>query len=244
MQDMQQQASTNDDGEIDMPGPIKQKTEMRMQREVLEQDNIFEIEMQVESDVEGGIDIDNECIYGHLKFIQVPSYQQESSMCDQDMTKELMQQINSINIRIYKQEISGLQLNNDSELQNIVNSANNGQHKTKIKKQIVKEYEIVDGCPILDEFEHVDMDRHGDKVLQNAKKPYHIDFRMPLKGISRNLISPTQMNVCNMFSTLYFMQMVVILKSNSIKVPGKKQTRSTGGVQVIESQPIMLKFIR
>jgi len=74
------------------------------------------------------------------------------------------------------------------------------------------------------------MDRHGDKVLQNAKKPYHIDFRMPLKGISRNLISPTQMNVCNMFSTLYFMQMVVILKSNSIKVPGKKQTRSTGGV--------------
>jgi len=79
------------------------------------------------------------------------------------------------------------------------------------------------------------MDRHGDKVLQNAKKPYHIDFRMPLKGISRNLISPTQMNVCNMFSTLYFMQMVVILKSNSIKVPGKKQTRSTGGVQVIES---------
>jgi len=98
-----------------------------------------------------------------------------------------------------------LQINNDSELQNIVNSANNGQHKTKIKKQIVKEYEIVDGYPILDEFEHVDMDRHGDKVLQNAKKPYKIDFRMPLKGISRNLISPTQMNVCNMFSTLYFM---------------------------------------
>ena len=47
--------------------------------------------MQVESDVEGGIDIDNECIYGHLNFIQVPSYQQESSMCDQEMTIELMQ---------------------------------------------------------------------------------------------------------------------------------------------------------
>ena len=46
--------------------------------------------MQVESDVEGGIDIDNECIYGHLQFIQVPSYQQESSLCDQDMTIELM----------------------------------------------------------------------------------------------------------------------------------------------------------
>ena len=58
-----------------------------------------------------------------------------------------------------------MQINNDSELQNIINSANNGQYKSKIKKQIVKEYEIVDGYPILDEFEHVDMDRHGDKVL-------------------------------------------------------------------------------
>lgn len=76
-----------------------------------------------------------------------------------------MQEINSINIRIYRQEISGLQISNDSELQNIINSANNGQYKSKIKKQIVKEYEIVDGYPILDEFEHVDMDRHGDKVL-------------------------------------------------------------------------------
>lgn len=57
-----------------MAGPVKPKHEIRTQREVLEQDNIFEIEMQVESDVEGGIDIDNECIYGHLNFIQVPSY--------------------------------------------------------------------------------------------------------------------------------------------------------------------------
>lgn len=62
-----------------------------MQKEELEQDNIFEIEMQVESDVEGGIDIDNDCIYGHLLFLQIPSYQQESSLCDQDMTIELIQ---------------------------------------------------------------------------------------------------------------------------------------------------------
>ena len=80
----------------------KPQTELKTQQEILEQDNIFEIEMQVESDVEGGIDIDNECIYGHLLFIQVPSYQQESSMCDQEMTKDLMQQIVSINIRLYR----------------------------------------------------------------------------------------------------------------------------------------------
>ena len=80
----------------------KQAPEIQTRQEILEQDNIFEIEMQVESDVEGGIDIDNECIYGHLKFIQVPSYQQESSLCDQEMTIELMQQIQSINIRLYR----------------------------------------------------------------------------------------------------------------------------------------------
>lgn len=80
----------------------KQVPEVQTRQEILEQDNIFEIEMQVESDVEGGIDIDNECIYGHLNFIQVPSYQQESSMCDQEMTIELMQQIQSINIRLYR----------------------------------------------------------------------------------------------------------------------------------------------
>ena len=82
---------------------------------------------------------------------------------------------------------------------------------------------------MLDEFEHIDMDRHGDLILANAKKQYKIDFRLPLKGISRSLISPTQLNVCNMFSTLYFMQMVVLLKSTAIKVPGKKPSRSTGG---------------
>ena len=65
-----QERAPNDEMEIDIAGgPAKQKQEIRMQKEVLEQDNIFEIEMQVESDVEGGIDIDNECIYGHLRFI-------------------------------------------------------------------------------------------------------------------------------------------------------------------------------
>lgn len=82
----------NNELEIDMGGPEPQKKpELKTQQEILEQDNIFEIEMQVESDVEGGIDIDNECIHGHLTFIQIPSYQQESSMCDQEMTIELMQ---------------------------------------------------------------------------------------------------------------------------------------------------------
>ena len=56
------------------------------------------------------------------QFIQVPSYQQESSMVDQEMTIELMQQIQGVNIRIYRQEISGLQISNDSELQNMTHS--------------------------------------------------------------------------------------------------------------------------
>ena len=100
----------------------------------------------------------------------------------------------------------------------------------------------MDGYPILDEFEHIEMERGGEQMLRFANKPYKIDFRLPLKGIGR--LSPTQLNVCNMFSTMYFMQLVVIMKSNSIKVPGKKQKKSMGGVQVIESQPIMLKLIR
>ena len=40
----------------------------------MEQDNIFEIEMQVDTDMEGGIDIENDCIHGYLNFLQVPSY--------------------------------------------------------------------------------------------------------------------------------------------------------------------------
>lgn len=111
---------------------------------------------------------------------------------------------------------------------------------------MVKEYEIVDGYPILDEYEHTGMDRSEDnKGSQlNRIQPYKIDFRVPLKGIASSMLSPTQLNVCNMFSTLYFMQLVVIMKSDSIRVPDKKVARSAGGVQVIESQPIMLKFIR
>ena len=59
--------------------------------------------MQVDSDVEGGIDVENECIHGYLMFLQVPSYQMpDSSLCDQDMTTDLIKQIQSINIRIYK----------------------------------------------------------------------------------------------------------------------------------------------
>ena len=47
--------------------------------------------MQVDSDVEGGIDIESECVHGHLIFIQAPSYQIESSLNDVDMTYELLQ---------------------------------------------------------------------------------------------------------------------------------------------------------
>lgn len=79
---------------------------------------------------------------------------------------------------------------------------------------MVKEYEIVDGFPILDEFDH--NQRFDASELMKAYKDYKIDFRLPLKGISRRLVSTTLMNVCNMFSTLYFMQTVVILKSDSI----------------------------
>ena len=71
-----------------------QKEQVKTQREVLEQDNIFEVELQVESDLEGGLDIENDCLHGFLKFLQVPSYQiEESSLCDPDMTIELLMQI-------------------------------------------------------------------------------------------------------------------------------------------------------
>ena len=83
---------------------------------------------------------------------------------------------------------------------------------------MIKEFEIVDGFPILDEFDH--NGRFDTTELKKAYRNYTIDYRLPLKGISRRLISTTLLNVCNMFSTLYFMQAVVILKSDSIKVPG------------------------
>jgi hypothetical protein len=90
---------------------------------------------------------------------------------------------------------------------------------------MVKEYEIVDGFPVLDEFEHIDMDKGGEDSHENIK-PYKIDFRLPLKGISNKLISTSLLNVCNMFSTIYFMQMVVIIRSPSIHIPGQREKRS------------------
>mmetsp|Transcript_15816 Transcript_15816/g.24345 ORF Transcript_15816/g.24345 Transcript_15816/m.24345 type:complete len:90 (-) Transcript_15816:59-328(-) len=88
---------------------------------------------------------------------------------------------------------------------------------------MVKEFEIVDGFPVLDEFEHLE----GASPPQ--VKPYRIDFRLPLKGINRQLLSATQLNVCNMFSVFYFLQLVVITRSQSLKVPGRRQTRSDNG---------------
>ena len=122
-----------------------------------------------------------------------------------------------------------MQINNDSELQNLVNSAHTARHK--IKKQMVKEYQIVDGFPILDEYEHLDS--------APSRSTYDVDFRMPLKGINKTLISTTLLNACNMFSTLYFMQLVVILESDSIQIPGK---RANSNFKTVESQPIMLKL--
>lgn len=84
-----------------------------------------------------------------------------------------------------------MQINNDSELQNLINSANNGQYRSKIKKQIVKEYEIVDGCPVLDEYEHLHDDMRGGEEMSLKIDPYKIDFRLPLKGINKKLISST-----------------------------------------------------
>lgn len=97
---------------------------------------------------------------------------------------------------------------------------------------------------MLDEFEHGDMERGGEDSIPKRNQPYTIDFRLPLKGISRTLISPSQLNVCNMFSTLYFLQLVVVTRSDSLKIPGVKKSRSDNGFQVIESQPVMIKFIR
>ena len=78
-----------------------------------------------------------------------------------------------------------MQIHNDTELQTLINSANNGKYRSKIKKQMVKEYEIVDGFPILDEFEHTGMDRmHTDASSINKIEPYRIEFRLPLKGIN------------------------------------------------------------
>ena len=60
-----EEINENGDENIEIAG-AKQQQNTRTVKEVLEQSNIFEIEMQVESDVEGGIDIENDCIYGYL----------------------------------------------------------------------------------------------------------------------------------------------------------------------------------
>jgi len=106
---------------------------------------------------------------------------------------------------------------------------------------MVKEFQIVDGFPVLEEFEGVGRDT---SALGKEMKQYVVDFRMPLKGISRHLISPSLLNVCNMFSTLYLLQMVVIIKSDSIRIPGKFNDKPySNGIKTVESQPIMLKLV-
>jgi hypothetical protein len=124
-------------------------------------------------------------------------------------------------------------ITSDAELQSLINQSSKTQSRQR--KQMVKEFEIVDGFPVLDEWEHLELSNQKETSLPRTNKPYSVDFRMPLKGLSRQLLSPTQLNVCNMFSTLYFLQLVVIARSSSLKVPGYKQSKSQNGYQVIES---------
>ena len=72
------------------------------------------------------------------------------------MTKELLQRICSVNLRLYRQEVSGMTINNDQELQQIIASSTAKHNKNRIKKQLIREFEIVDGFPVLDEYEHID----------------------------------------------------------------------------------------
>lgn len=58
-----------EDQNIEIAAGGQQAIKPKSIKEVIEQDNIFEIEMQVDSDVEGGIDIENECIFGYLLFL-------------------------------------------------------------------------------------------------------------------------------------------------------------------------------
>lgn len=52
-----------------------EEKQVNIKKETETQDNIVEIEINIESDVDGGIDIDRESMHGHLIFMQVPSYQ-------------------------------------------------------------------------------------------------------------------------------------------------------------------------
>ena len=47
-------------------------------------------------------------------------------------------------------------INNDQELQQIIASSTAKHNKNRIKKQLIREFEIVDGFPVLDEYEHID----------------------------------------------------------------------------------------
>ena len=54
---------------------------------------------------------------------------------------------------------------------------------------MVKEYEIVDGHPILDEYQHFnfdcdDIEKNEIQPQSSVIKKYKIDFRLPLKGIN------------------------------------------------------------
>ena len=51
-----------------------EEKQVNIKKETETQDNIVEIEINIESDVDGGIDIDRESMHGHLIFMQVPSY--------------------------------------------------------------------------------------------------------------------------------------------------------------------------
>lgn len=48
---------------------MAQQMETKTEKEVLQQDNIFEVEMHINSDVEGGVDIEHDCIDGFLLFL-------------------------------------------------------------------------------------------------------------------------------------------------------------------------------
>ena len=63
---------SNDLGLVNLnTSPITEQKDapVRTMKEIVHQDNIFEIEMHIESDIEGGIDINHDCIYGHLLFL-------------------------------------------------------------------------------------------------------------------------------------------------------------------------------
>ena len=59
-------------------------------------------------------------------------------------------------MRLYRQEISGISIGNDAELQTIISMASKGQYRDKIRKQMIKEFQVVDGYPVLDEYTHTD----------------------------------------------------------------------------------------